>query len=233
MDLVVEHLLVEVHRCLSSFFPTRFSGWPTSYAAGMMPPYGAQGELRRIPLPETVWKLRIGSIKRYHEPAEYGEKAPFWVFRATNNREIDPFTDFPDSLSTLDFSHLLPKRVGHASRPSSRGGHFDAPIPERSSKLTTPRKNLSDAPLGPALVHTSFGHPYPAPRVRWALPGGKETFCGLPVRTDPKKGLRSTMEPSTYAVCQAAKWLKSSLEKLSENPHERANLLAIRRLIAA
>src|SRR5215212_1381463 len=50
MDLVVEHLLVEVHRCLSSSFPTRFSGWPTSYAAGMMPPYGAQGELLRIPL---------------------------------------------------------------------------------------------------------------------------------------------------------------------------------------
>src|SRR5215212_1206291 len=53
MDLMVEHLLVEVHRCLSSFFPTRFSGWPTSYAAGMMPPYGAQGELRRITLPRT------------------------------------------------------------------------------------------------------------------------------------------------------------------------------------
>src|SRR5829696_5377759 len=50
MDLVVEHLLVEVHRCLSSFFPTRFSGWPTSSSAGMMPPYGAQGELRRTPL---------------------------------------------------------------------------------------------------------------------------------------------------------------------------------------
>src|SRR5215212_12192592 len=27
--------------------------WPTSYAAGMMPPYGAQGELRRISLPRT------------------------------------------------------------------------------------------------------------------------------------------------------------------------------------
>ena len=25
------------------------------------------------------------------------------------------------------------------------------------------------------------------------------------------------MEPSTYAVCQAAKWLKSSVEKLSDN----------------
>src|SRR5215217_8431961 len=60
------------------------------------------------------------------------------------------WAQFPDSLSTLDFSHLLPKRVGHAPRPSSRGGHFDAPIPERSSKLTRPRKDLSEAPLGPA-----------------------------------------------------------------------------------
>src|SRR5215204_4061795 len=145
--------------------------------------------------------------------------APFGRFALPRNVPIDPHSDFPDSLWKLDFSHLLPKRVGHASRPSSRGGHFDAPIPERSSKLTTPRKNLSDAPLGPALVHTSFGHPYPAPRVRWALPGGKETFCGLPVRTDPKKGLRSTMEPSTYAVCQAAKWLKSSSRDCLEIPN--------------
>src|SRR5829696_8803487 len=53
MDLMVEHLLVEVHRCLSSFFPTRFSGWPTSSSAGMMPPYEAQGELPRIPIPRT------------------------------------------------------------------------------------------------------------------------------------------------------------------------------------
>src|SRR5829696_1163548 len=59
MDLVVEHLLVEVHRCLSSFFPTRFSGWPTSSSAGMMPPYEAQGELPRIPIPRTsVNKIR-------------------------------------------------------------------------------------------------------------------------------------------------------------------------------
>src|SRR5215211_5429359 len=50
MDLMVEHLLVEVHRCLSSFFPTRFSGWPTSCTAGMMPPYEAPGELPRTPL---------------------------------------------------------------------------------------------------------------------------------------------------------------------------------------
>src|SRR5215216_5137440 len=70
MDLVVEHLLVEVHRCLSSFFPTRFSGWPTSSTAGMMPSYGAQGELRRIPLPRH-WVnkgLLLASGEKSHGP---------------------------------------------------------------------------------------------------------------------------------------------------------------------
>ena len=60
MDLVVEHLLVEVHRC-SSFFPTRFSGWPTSSSVGMMPPYGAQGELPRTHLLGT--RLNKGKKK--------------------------------------------------------------------------------------------------------------------------------------------------------------------------
>ena len=61
------------------------------------------------------------------------------------------------------------------------------PIPERSSKLTTPRKGLSDAPLASPWVTRLPDTPYPARRVRWALPGGKETFCGLPARTDLKK----------------------------------------------
>src|SRR5215213_10690364 len=33
--------------------PYSLLGWPTSSTAGMMPPYGAQGEVRRIPLPRT------------------------------------------------------------------------------------------------------------------------------------------------------------------------------------
>src|SRR5215213_5276216 len=33
--------------------PYSLLGWPTSSTAGMMPPYGAQGELRRITLPRT------------------------------------------------------------------------------------------------------------------------------------------------------------------------------------
>ncbi len=41
------------------------------------------------------------------------------------------------------------------------------------------------------------------------------------------------MEPSTYAVCQAAKWLKSSVENLCGNSQARANLLTINRIIVA
>src|SRR5215204_1869259 len=66
MDLVVEHLLVEVHRC-SSFFPTRFSGWPTSSTAGMMSAYGAQCELRRIYLLGTGVKIALVA-PHFHPP---------------------------------------------------------------------------------------------------------------------------------------------------------------------
>src|SRR5215203_1063175 len=79
MDLVVEHLLVEVHRCLSSFFPTRFSGWPTSSSAGMMPPYEAQGELPRIPIPRTpvnspLALLRACPLHAVHHLLGFGRK---------------------------------------------------------------------------------------------------------------------------------------------------------------
>src|SRR5215212_5947558 len=85
MDLVVEHLLVEVHRCLSSFFPTRFSGWPTSSSAGMMPPYEAQGELRRITLPRTP-------LNRPFRFASHGDDdSPLSV----------PFCQIPDGLWSL------------------------------------------------------------------------------------------------------------------------------------
>src|SRR5215218_3061588 len=42
--------------------PYSLLGWPTSSSAGMMPPYGAQGELRRIPLLGT-W-VNTGSLVR-------------------------------------------------------------------------------------------------------------------------------------------------------------------------
>src|SRR5829696_9615567 len=89
----------------------------------------------------------------------------------------------------LDFSHLLPKRVGHAPRPSSRGEDtsmrlsLSAPRSSRGPERTFLRLLLAPPP-SPHLLRA----PVPrAPRVRWALPGGKETFCGLPVRTEPQK----------------------------------------------
>src|SRR5829696_10534565 len=91
--------------------------------------------------------------------------------------------------SPLDFSHLLPKRVGHAPRPSSRGEDtsmrlsLSAPRSSRGPERTFLRLLLAPPP-SPHLLRA----PVPrAPRVRWALPGGKETFCGLPVRTEPQK----------------------------------------------
>src|SRR5215217_9470859 len=69
MDLVVEHLLVEVHRCRFSFFPTRFSGCPTSSSAGMMPPYEAQGELQRVNLPRTWVNEGKKKGRRSYAPA--------------------------------------------------------------------------------------------------------------------------------------------------------------------
>ena len=50
--------------------------------------------------------------------------------------------------------------------------------------------------------------------------------------TDMQKVPRAFVEGLTEAVSYTANWLKSSLLKLSEKPYERANLLAIRRLIA-
>src|SRR5215218_7157117 len=57
-------------------------------------------ELRRIPLPETVWKLRKGSITGSHEPAEQDKRAPFGRFALPENARSDPRSEFPDSLST-------------------------------------------------------------------------------------------------------------------------------------
>jgi hypothetical protein len=54
----------------------------------------------------------------------------------------------------------------------------------------------------------------------------------LPACTDPIKVYGAPTQHSTDAVCQAAKWLKSSVEKLSEKLHERAKRLSIKRLIA-
>ena len=48
----------------------------------------------------------------------------------------------------------------------------------------------------------------------------RATFCGLLRETDPQKVARAFVEVLTNAVCYAAKWLKSTLEKLSEKGSE-------------
>src|ERR687893_3154345 len=57
-------------------------------------------ELLRIPLPETVWKLRVGSDTRSCEPAERGVRVPFGALDDTNIARSEPSSYFPDSLST-------------------------------------------------------------------------------------------------------------------------------------
>src|SRR5919112_6456218 len=42
----------------------------------------------------------------------------------------------------------------------------------------------------------------------------RATFCGSVSRNDPQKDPRAFVEVLTNAVCYAAKWLKSTLEKL-------------------
>src|SRR5215218_6742055 len=50
-------------------------------------------QLRRIPLPETVWKPRIGSITRSHEPAERANEHLFGAWRHRKARDrIRPAT---------------------------------------------------------------------------------------------------------------------------------------------
>jgi len=51
-------------------------------------------ELRRITLPETVWKLRKGFILRFHASAERGEKAPFIEASRYQNRDTLPVRPF-------------------------------------------------------------------------------------------------------------------------------------------
>jgi hypothetical protein len=49
----------------------------------------------------------------------------------------------------------------------------------------------------------------------------------------PEESLRALMDPLADAVCCAAKWLKSSVEKLFGNSQVRTNRLTIKRIMAA
>src|SRR5215216_1731375 len=64
----------------------------------IMPASTARRELRRIPLPETVWKVPTGTESGLHGPRR-GVKRPY--FRVVGERSSlveAPPTDFPDSL---------------------------------------------------------------------------------------------------------------------------------------
>ncbi len=56
-------------------------------------------ELPRIPLLETVWKLRIGLDLGCSERPKQGEVVPFRRLEPPNKRDQEPFSYFPDSLS--------------------------------------------------------------------------------------------------------------------------------------
>src|SRR5829696_6890761 len=104
--------------------PYSLLGWPTSSTAGMMPPYEAQGELPRIPIPRTTVNKgaargprRRGSGKLYLRDQERQQE--------TRSRgEGDPRAAFP-----VGVGH---ERVGKRSehRASSEGEqHRQRPLP--------------------------------------------------------------------------------------------------------
>jgi hypothetical protein len=102
---------------------TRFLHWPPSRAArrssGAIFAHlrwrymedSANG-LLRIPLPETVWKIRIGSITRSHESAENGQKDTIlgaWRYQESH-----------DPTRTATFQTVSPRTlVNRASMPKA------------------------------------------------------------------------------------------------------------------
>jgi len=57
-------------------------------------------ELRRIPLPETVWKVPTGTEPGLHGPRRGVKRSYFRVVSERSSLVEAPPTDFPDSLST-------------------------------------------------------------------------------------------------------------------------------------
>jgi hypothetical protein len=61
-------------------------------------------ELRRIPLLETVWKLRKSYDSWSHEPAQRTKGHHFGRFALPRTTRFDPHNEFPDSLSRGSFA---------------------------------------------------------------------------------------------------------------------------------
>ena len=76
-------------------------------------------ELLITPLPETVWKFRISSTLGSHKRSRRGQRCHFAALSTINMNAREPSSDFPDSLSTLDFSHLAMLHTASV-RPSTK-----------------------------------------------------------------------------------------------------------------
>src|SRR5215207_9972619 len=64
----------------------------------------AGSELRRITLPETVWKFRISSTLGSHKRSRRGQRCHFAALSTINMNAREPSEYFPDSLSSLSFN---------------------------------------------------------------------------------------------------------------------------------
>jgi hypothetical protein len=74
-------------------------------------------ELRRIPLPETVWKFEWAVKLASCEPLNWRQKALIDVVRHLQTPAEKLCGYFPDSFSTLDFSHLAAGRTASVKCP--------------------------------------------------------------------------------------------------------------------
>jgi hypothetical protein len=116
----------------------------------------------------------------------------------------------------LDFSHLAAYHIASVRRSIEALATFCGSLPE-----TNPQKVALQRTCSCLKVHSEkrgqMGH---KPYSTWSVRGRHvdHRFCGIGVR-----GISITFDH---------KWLKSSAVKLCEKSHERANLLAIKRLIA-
>src|SRR5215218_9886093 len=93
-------------------------------------------QLRRIPLPETVWKPRIGSITRSHEPAKRANEHLFGAWRHRKARDRTRPATFR-TVSPRTSVDKGKKRIGASVTPRPSRvplgyGHFFRPPGEES-----------------------------------------------------------------------------------------------------
>jgi hypothetical protein len=164
---------------------------------------------------------------RSHEPAKRGAGHSFRRLALPKNVRSNPFSYFPDSLSTLDFSHLSQSRWCR-SRPSAQRGRpsagtYDAPLSPLGDGA---RKRPEWA--NPSLLAQSAGSDSrslgpPSCPVLLLLLGrtteeansaceGIGDFLRVGHLHRPAKSPTGIQGKRTDALCRAAQWLKSSQE---------------------